>query len=140
MPDRKPIFDEIDPEQIALDCVTDEPYERIVRFMVRSRYGALKPVGTDDLPDVRGATRVGSNPSIDLLRLTRAIELAVKRAHARDLSAQTRILRHNEVDSLRDAQRYLLNAEAGEKYCVYDLELRTCGPVVVICTTVRLRK
>lgn len=96
----------------------------------------MEPITVDDLPEIRGYTRVRNEPSIDLLRLAHALQHAQTRANQPRLSRYQRTLRHNEVDALRTDLRYLMNVEAGEKYCEFDLELRACGPLVAIAAAI----
>ena len=96
----------------------------------------MEPISPEDLPEIRGFTRVRNEPSIDLLRLARALQHAQTRANQPKLSRYQRTLRHNEVDALKTDLRYLMNVEAGERYCEYDLELRKCGPLVAIAAAI----
>lgn len=92
----------------------------------------MTPITPEELQNVRGFTKLRPEPTIDLLRLERAIQLAEKRAAVRGITPHQRIVRHNEVDALRNHSRYLLNVEAGDKYSAFDLKLLGCGPIVAI--------
>jgi len=130
----------VDPAQIELDCCSNEPGERDVRYLVRTRYGDVKPVAPSDLQPIRGLKMLRREPSLDLLRLEAVLRQARKRSNERGLTEHQRRLRQNHVDAIKEDVRFLLNAEAGEKYSMYDLELRECGPIVVIGADISHRR
>lgn len=130
----------VDPAQIELDCCSDEPYERDVRYMVRTRHGDVRPMSAKELQPIRGLKMLPRDPSLDLLRLARVLRIARKRSNELGLTDAQRRLRQNHVDALEQDVRFLLNVEAGEKYIAHDLELRECGPVVKIGADVSHRR
>lgn len=127
--DRKPIFDALDPADLELSCFTDSSFERDIRAFVRIRYGGEKHITADELPDIRGHTKVRGNYSAspELLIVSRMLRLARKSANERKILAAERTLRHSQADTLEQIQRFLLNAEVPEEFREFDLGLFSMG-------------
>ena len=131
---KEPIFNEVDPAEVNLSCFSDEERERTIRFIIRMKYGAVRPITPEELPGMTGYKPVNSSPSQDLLRLARVLIEAEQRANVRGLTPHVRRQRHIEYDALELDYRYLLNAEAGEENSEYSLALRQNGAVVAIAS------